>query len=199
MEIIFATSNPHKVREVGAILGENFKLILPSELGITEDIPETGSTLEENALQKCLYIWNRLHKPVFSDDSGLEVDCLNGAPGIHTARYAGEDKDPEKNIDKLLATLEGVKNRKARFRTAIAYIDANGEHHITEGIMPGEIALRREGSGGFGYDPVFIPQGHGGLTFAQLGVDVKNRISHRSQAVAKFTDFLRKANSGQHV
>lgn len=190
MEMIFATQNRNKVKEAQAYLGDGFKLILPSDLGISEEIPETGSTLEENALQKCRYIWNKVHKPVFADDSGLEMNWLNGAPGVHTARYAGEGKDPDKNIDKLLEDLTDAPDRSGQFRTAIAYINSEGKEYVVEGIMKGSITFERIGTEGFGYDPVFAPEGYNGLTFAQLGMDVKCQISHRSRALAGFCKLL---------
>lgn len=190
MEIIFATGNAHKVTEAQKALGNGVTLIMPKELGITEDIPETGTTLEANAIQKCQYLWERLHKACFADDTGLEVEALDGGPGVHTARYAGESKDPGANIDKLLYELDGKRNRKARFRTAVAYIDNNGEQHLFEGVLEGEIAHTRSGSEGFGYDPVFIPYGYGGKTLAEISLEEKNAISHRGKAMRALMEFL---------
>lgn len=190
MEIIFATGNAHKVTEAQKALGNGVTLIMPKELGITEDIPETGTTLEANAIQKCQYLWERLHKACFADDTGLEVEALDGGPGVHTARYAGESKDPGANMDKLLYELDGKRNRKARFRTAVAYIDNNGEQHLFEGVLEGEIAHTRSGSEGFGYDPVFIPYGYGGKTLAEISLEEKNAISHRGKAMRALMEFL---------
>lgn len=190
MEIIFATGNAHKVTEAQKALGNGVTLIMPKELGITEDIPETGNTLEANAIQKCQYLWERLHKACFADDTGLEVEALDGGPGVHTARYAGESKDPGANMDKLLYELDGKRNRKARFRTAVAYIDNNGEQHLFEGVLEGEIAHTRSGSEGFGYDPVFIPYGYGGKTLAEISLEEKNAISHRGKAMRALMEFL---------
>ncbi len=190
MEIIFATGNAHKVTEAQKALGNGVTLIMPKELGITEDIPETGTTLEANAIQKCQYLWERLHKACFADDTGLEVEALEGGPGVHTARYAGESKDPGANMDKLLYELDGKRNRKARFRTAVAYIDNNGEQHLFEGVLEGEIAHARSGSEGFGYDPVFIPYGYGGKTLAEISLEEKNAISHRGKAMRALMEFL---------
>ena len=190
MEIIFATGNAHKVTEAQKALGNGVTLIMPKELGITEDIPETGTTLEANAIQKCQYLWERLHKACFADDTGLEVEALDGGPGVHTARYAGESKDPGANMDKLLYELDGKRNRKARFRTAVAYIDNNGDQHLFEGVLEGEIAHTRSGSEGFGYDPVFIPYGYGGKTLAEISLEEKNAISHRGKAMRALMEFL---------
>ncbi|MBR7156935.1 MAG: RdgB/HAM1 family non-canonical purine NTP pyrophosphatase [Bacteroidales bacterium] len=190
MEIIFATGNAHKVTEAQKALGNGVTLIMPKKLGITEDIPETGTTLEANAIQKCQYLWERLHKACFADDTGLEVEALDGGPGVHTARYAGESKDPGANMDKLLYELDGKRNRKARFRTAVAYIDNNGEQHLFEGVLEGEIAHTRSGSEGFGYDPVFIPYGYGGKTLAEISLEEKNAISHRGKAMRALMEFL---------
>ncbi len=193
MEIIFATGNVHKVMEAQKALGDKITLIMPKELGIVEDIPETGDTLEINALQKCQYLWERFHKPCFADDTGLEVEALNGAPGVHTARYAGESKEPAANMDKLLAELDGVKNRRARFRTAVSYIDNDGIQHLFEGVLNGSIALEKSGTEGFGYDPVFIPDGYDGKTLAQITLEEKNAISHRGKAMRALMEYLNHA------
>lgn len=193
MEIIFATGNAHKAVEAQKALGKNVTLIMPKDLGITEDIPETGNTLEANAVQKCQYLWNKLHKACFADDTGLEVEALGGAPGVHTARYAGESKDPSANMDKLLQELDGKENRRARFRTAVAYIDANGVQHLFEGVLNGEIALCKCGTEGFGYDPVFVPDGYEGRTLAEVSLEQKNAISHRGKAMRALMEFLQKS------
>ncbi len=208
MEIIFATGNAHKVTEAQKALGNNITLIMPKELGITEDIPETGSTLEENAVQKCQYLWEKLGKPCFADDTGLEVEALGGGPGVHTARYAGESKDPSANMNKLLEELyilgasdnssdsdagncAGCRpNRNARFRTVVAYINEKGELHTLEGVLNGRIATSKSGNEGFGYDPVFIPNGYGNKTLAEISLDEKNAISHRGKAMRALKEFL---------
>ena len=190
MEIIFATGNIHKVTEAQKALGNKITLIMPKELGVTEDIPETGDTLEANALQKCQYLWERFGKACFADDTGLEVEALDGAPGVHTARYAGESKEPTANMDKLLAVLDGVENRRARFRTAVSYIDNEGNQHLFEGILNGTISLEKSGTEGFGYDPIFIPDGYSGKTLAEITLEEKNSISHRGKAMRALMNHL---------
>ena len=194
MEIIFATGNQHKVVEAQKALGDSFTLIMPKELGLTEEIPEDGDTLVKNAVQKAEYLWNRFGKNCFADDTGLEVDALGGAPGVYTARYAGPDKGSDANMEKLLSELaaieakEGKISRAARFRTVVALI-INGETKIFEGVMEGEIARKRSGSEGFGYDPVFIPQGYS-CTIAEISLDDKNAISHRGKAMRALAQYL---------
>lgn len=189
-KIVFATNNRHKLDEVEAILGHKFELISLKEVGCQEDIPETGETLEENALQKARYVYSHFHTDCFADDTGLEVEALNGAPGVYSARYAGGNgHDSEANMRKLLQELEGVENRKARFRTVFALI-VNGKEHLFEGIVNGTIIKVRRGTSGFGYDPVFVPNGYD-KTFAELGDDIKNRISHRAVASDKLCKFLK--------
>ena len=194
MEIIFATGNQHKVVEAQKALGDSFTLIMPKELGLTEDIPEDGDTLVKNAVQKAEYLWNRFGKNCFADDTGLEVDALGGAPGVYTARYAGPDKGSDANMEKLLSELaaieakEGKISRAARFRTVVALI-INGETKLFEGVMEGEIARKRSGSEGFGYDPVFIPQGYS-CTIAEISLDEKNAISHRGKAMRALAQYL---------
>lgn len=194
MEIVFATGNQHKVVEAQKALGDSFALIMPKELGLTEDIPEDGDTLEKNAIQKAEYLWNRFGKNCFADDTGLEVDALGGAPGVYTARYAGPDKGSDANMEKLLAELSAVEaregniSRTARFRTVVALI-MNGELKTFEGVMEGEIARARSGSEGFGYDPVFIPQGYN-CTIAEISLDEKNAISHRGKAMRALAEYL---------
>ncbi len=197
MEIIFATGNAHKVAEAQKALGNTITLIMPKELGITEDIPETGDTLEDNAKEKSLYLWEKLGRPCFADDTGLEVEALGGGPGVYTARYAGESKDPSANMDKLLAVLdemerngEEVHGRRARFRTVVAYTDAEGAVHTLEGILNGVIAKEKSGSEGFGYDPVFVPDGYDGKTLAEISMEEKNAISHRGKAMRALKEFL---------
>lgn len=198
MRIVFATNNKHKLREIREILGHDFEIISLRELGCYDDIPETGTTLEENAWQKAEYI-NRHYGPlnVFADDTGLEVTTLGGAPGVHSARYAeGTDHDSEANMTKLLANLNGKEDRSARFRTVIALI-LNGERYTFEGEVKGHIACERSGNGGFGYDPIFVPEGYND-SFAALGEDIKNSISHRARAVRKLADFLKNNISTRH-
>ena len=189
MEIIFATSNHHKLSEAKGIIGKEVLLITPAELGITESIPEDAPTLEENALFKARYLWEKTKRDVFADDTGLEVDALNGAPGVLSARYASEDCDPNKNMQKLLKELKGISNRKARFRTVVALI-LNGETHLFEGIVNGTILEGLSGTGGFGYDPLFLPDGYT-KTLAELTYEEKNLISHRGIAMRKLSEFLK--------
>lgn len=188
MKIIFATNNAHKLSEVEAVLGEGFCLTTPRECGITEDIPEEQATLEGNASQKSHYIYDRTGSDCFADDTGLEVEALGGAPGVHSARYATDGHDFAANNRRLLKELQGVGNRRARFRTVISLI-LDGEEHLFEGIVEGHIAQCEAGCGGFGYDPLFIPDGFD-LTFAEMTAEQKNAISHRGRAVAKLVEFL---------
>ena len=186
--MIFVTNNAHKLQEVSAMLGEKIALQNLRDIDCTDDIPETADTLEGNARQKAIYIYENYGMDCFADDTGLEVEALNGAPGVFSARYAGEGHDSEANMQKLLKELEGKENRKAQFRTAICLI-MDGEEHLFEGIVKGEIIREKRGGAGFGYDPIFVPEGHE-LTFAELGNDVKNSISHRARAVEKLCKFL---------
>ena len=190
MEIVFATNNNHKLEEVRAIL-ESVKVLSLSDIGFHADIPETGTTLDDNALQKAEYIWNEYHIPVFADDTGLEVDALNGAPGVYSARYAGDNHDSDANITKLLKELKGQVNRTARFRTVVALIMSDAERQLFSGIVTGKIIDERRGAHGFGYDPIFIPSGYDN-TFAEMDADVKNAISHRSRAIKKLADYLKR-------
>lgn len=191
--ILFATANPHKAQEVQQILGSGFSIELPSEHGLIEDIPENEPTLEGNALAKANYVFDRLRMPCFADDTGLEVEALDGAPGVHSARYAGESKDARANMEKLLDALKGRSNRKARFRTVIAWIGEGGESLLFEGIVNGTIAQEPKGDGGFGYDPIFIPEGDS-LCFAEMTAAQKNGLSHRARAMQKLIDFLHDKN-----
>lgn len=188
-EIIFATNNAHKLGEVQALLGDAFSLVTLRACGITEDIPETAPTLEGNALQKARYVYERTGKSCFADDTGLEVDALGGAPGVHSARYATDGHDFEANNRLLLHNLEAESNRKANFRTVIALI-LDGEEFLFEGRVDGSITRTPSGNGGFGYDPLFIPEGYD-VTFADMSADGKNAISHRGRAVAKLVEFLK--------
>lgn len=187
-EIIFATNNAHKLAEVQAVLGEGFRLKTPRECGITEDIPETQPTLEGNASQKAHYLHDRTGCNCFADDTGLEVSALDGAPGVHSARYATDGHDFDANNRLLLQNLEGVTDRRARFRTVISLI-LDGEEHLFEGIVEGRIAERLSGAEGFGYDPLFIPDGFE-KTFAEMTAAEKNEISHRGRAVRRLAEFL---------
>ena len=188
MEIVFASNNLNKIREINNVLGNSFKLLSLGDIGMEEDIPENEATLEGNALLKARFIHNATGMNVFADDTGLETEALNGDPGVHSARFAGENKDSEANIDKLLALLEKKTSRKARFRTVIALI-LDGKENLFEGIVEGEIITERRGKMGFGYDPVFLPEGRK-LTFAEMDLDEKNKISHRARAFAGLKAFL---------
>ena len=207
MKIVFATNNQHKLDEIRSILGDSIEVLSLNDIDCHVDIPETGQTLEENALQKAQYIYDNYHMSVFADDTGLEVEALNGAPGIYSARYASmandssASHDSEANMARLLKELGENNNRKARFRTVIALIlkkdvcpcgcTSIKEIHQFEGIVNGEIIRERRGGEGFGYDPIFQPDGYD-KTFAELGMDIKNHISHRARAVQKLAEFLLK-------
>lgn len=188
MDIIFATNNLHKINEISSVIDSRFKLIGLKESGISEDIPEEEDTLEGNALAKARYVFERTGKNVFADDTGLEVDSLDNRPGVLSARYAGDQKDSEDNISKLLHKLDGNKNRSARFRTIIALI-ISGEEYLFEGEVRGTIIESRKGTKGFGYDPVFKPE-NSETTFAQMDLEEKNLVSHRARAMKKLIAFL---------
>ena len=191
--MIFATANRHKLEEVRAMLPAHLQINDLSDIGFTDDIPETEATLEGNALLKARHIHERYGISCFADDTGLETEALNGAPGVYSARYADVNGSSEvrakANMSKLLHELSGKTNRKARFRTVIAYIDADGAPHLYEGIVDGRIIEEAIGSEGFGYDPVFMPDGYN-ITFAQMPLDEKNRLSHRAKAFRKFSEAL---------
>ena len=188
-KLVFDTNNAHKLEEVAAILGDQVELLSLNDIGCQADIPETAATLEGNALLKSSYIYKNYHLDCFADDTGLEVEALNGAPGVYSARYAGgEGHDAQANMLKLLHELEGKENRKAQFRTAISLI-LDGKEYLFEGVIKGEIIKEKRGDSGFGYDPVFMPEGYD-RTFAELGNDIKNQISHRALAVQKLCEFL---------
>ena len=214
MKIVFATNNEHKLSEIRTILGDSIDVLSLKDIGCDVDIPETGTTLEENALQKAQYVYDHYHIDCFADDTGLEVDALNGAPGVYSARYASlasqtntanitspAGHDSEANMARLLKELGNNNNRKARFRTVIALIQKKDicpcgctsikEIHKFEGIVEGEIIRERRGGEGFGYDPIFQPDGYD-KTFAELGMDIKNHISHRARATQKLADYLLK-------
>jgi XTP/dITP diphosphohydrolase len=188
MEIIFASNNLNKIREINNVLGNSFTLLSLQDLNMTEDIPENEMTLEDNALYKARHIYRDTGMNVFADDTGLEVEALDGRPGVHSARFAGENKDSDANIEKLLSLLENETNRNARFRTVIALI-FDGKEYLFEGIVTGTIKKERRGKQGFGYDPVFIPEGKS-VTFAEMDLNEKNRISHRARAFEKLKLFL---------
>lgn len=205
MKLVFATGNSGKLREASEILGGGFELVTPAQVGVSEDIPETGRTLRANSIQKAQYLYEKCGGNCFADDTGLEVDALGGEPGVYTARYAGEDKDFEKNMDKVLRELEimsaeanmvsalGIKvkpvSRRARFKSVVTLI-INGEKHIFEGTLEGQIAQARSGKGGFGYDPIFIPDEYPGQTLADITEEQKNEISHRGKALRAMAEWL---------
>lgn len=187
--LIFATNNKHKVDEVRAALGTQVEVIPMAEAGLQGEIPETADTLQGNALQKAEWVWQRTHANCFADDTGLEVDALNGAPGVFSARYAGDHCSFDDNIDKLLAALGGIENRKAHFRTVICLIK-NSKASFFEGRVDGQILSERHSNGrGFGYDPLFLPD-HFAVSFAEMPLELKNTISHRAIAVKKLKDYL---------
>ena len=201
MKIVFATNNQHKLQEIRDILGSEFEIVSLKDIGCDVDIPETGNTLEENAMQKAQYVYDHYNLSCFADDTGLEVEALNGEPGVHSGRYAeGTDHDSEANMAKLLRNLEGKDNRKARFRTVIALIQKQDvcpcgctsikKVNRFEGIVDGSIATEKHGTAGFGYDPIFVPEGYD-KSFAELGESIKNGISHRARAVAKLAEYLK--------
>ena len=213
MKIVFATNNQHKLDEIRAILGPQFEILSLADIGCHDDIPETGQTLEENALMKAQYVYDHYHVSCFADDTGLEVEALNGAPGVYSARYAAmepispmepKSHDSEANMTRLLRELGNNNNRKARFRTVITLIEKKDvcpcgctsikEIHRFEGIVNGEIIRERRGGDGFGYDPIFQPDGYM-QTFAELGADTKNQISHRARATQKLAEYLLKVQS----
>jgi non-canonical purine NTP pyrophosphatase, rdgB/HAM1 family len=190
MKLVFATNNQHKVDEVQVMLPSSLELKTLSQVNINEDIPEDYPTLEGNALQKARYIYEKYGYSCFADDTGLEIEALNGEPGVYSARYAGEQKNSEDNIDKVLAKLGSEVNRKACFRTVIALI-LEGKEYLFEGRVDGDILSERHGTNGFGYDPIFRPEGFS-VSFAEMEMGLKNEISHRGRAVAKLVDFLSK-------
>jgi XTP/dITP diphosphohydrolase len=188
-KLVFVTNNVHKLEEVRVVVGDNFEILSLKDIGCHDDIAEPGETLQENALIKAHYVKEKYGYDCFGDDTGLEVEALNGAPGVYSARYAGEGHDAKANMEKLLKELDGVVDRKARFRTVIALI-LDGKEYLFEGKIEGVIITEEMGDAGFGYDPVFRPNGYT-QTFAQLGMDVKNNISHRALATKALCEFLR--------
>jgi len=188
MKICFATNNPKKLEEVKAALGQDFTILSLKEIGCEEELPETGDTLDYNAFEKARYVHEKYHVSCFADDTGLEVDALEGAPGVYSGRYAGEPRSDERNVELLLKNMRGKSNRSAQFRTVIALI-LDREEHRFEGVAKGQITLEKSGDKGFGYDPVFLPYGYK-KTFAELSLEEKNAISHRGKAVRNLIDFL---------
>lgn len=188
-KLVVATNNAHKLEEIATILGDEMELLSLKDINCHADIPETADTLEGNARQKAMYIYENYGMDCFADDTGLEVDTLNGAPGVFSARYAGDGHDSEANMQKLLKELKGKENRKAQFRTAICLI-MEGKEYLFEGIVKGAIIEEKRGGAGFGYDPIFVPEGYD-QTFAELGNEIKNTISHRARAVEKLCKFLK--------
>lgn len=189
MKLVFATNNKHKLEEVRAILGNRIEVLSLNDINCHDDIPETADTLEGNALIKARYIYEKFGVDCFADDTGLEVDVLGGEPGVYSARYAGEECNPEANMHKLLHNLTGKNNRNAQFRTVIALI-INGEEKLFNGIVKGTISQEKMGNAGFGYDPIFIPEGFS-ESFAQMSSDMKNSISHRYRATEELSNYLK--------
>ena len=210
MKLVFATGNSGKLREASEILGEGFELVSLAQVGITEDIPETGTTLRANSIQKAQYLYEKTGCDCFADDTGLEVDALGGEPGVYTARYAGDDKDFNRNMDKVLYELQrleseshmaaeyGIKtkpiSRRARFKSVVTLI-INGEIRLFEGTLEGVIAHEKSGNGGFGYDPIFIADEYPGQTLADITEEQKNEISHRGKALRAMAEWLKSQNS----
>jgi len=188
MNLVFASNNKHKIKEINSLLGDSFRLLSLHDINIREDIPEEEPQLEGNALAKARFVYNLTGLDVFADDTGLEIASLNGLPGVHSARFAGENKDSSANIEKVLLMLGKSENREARFRTVIALILEKKEY-LFEGIVNGTIISEIKGTGGFGYDPIFVPEGKN-LTFAEMGLNEKNTISHRARAFEKLREFL---------
>lgn len=188
MTLVFASSNQNKIAEIRALLPENITLLGLDEIGCLEEIPETAATIVGNAILKADYVTANYGYDCFADDSGLEVEALDGAPGVHSARYAGESKDADANMDKLLAELKGKSNRRARFVTVIA-LNFKNQQHIFTGTIEGEIITEKRGTHGFGYDPIFRPDGYE-RTFAEMSIGEKGEISHRAKAVAQLVEFL---------
>ena len=195
MKLVFATNNKHKIKEISEMTRSHIELMSLRDVNISEDIPEEEPTLEGNALFKARYIYSKSGLDVFADDTGLEVYALHGAPGVHSARYAGESKDSAANIEKLLPSLEKENDRRARFRTVIALI-LDGKEYLFEGVVEGTIIKEKRGSDGFGYDPVFIPDGYRN-TIAEMDLTIKNTISHRANAFKKLLTFLPDHDTGQ--
>jgi XTP/dITP diphosphohydrolase len=188
MRLVFSTNNKNKLQELQAILGEKYSLLSLNDIGCTEEIPEEQPTLEGNASQKAFYVYNKFGYNCFSDDTGLEIEALNGEPGVYSARYAGEEKSAEANMEKVLDKLAKINNRKARFRTVISLV-IDGREKQFEGIVDGVILEKKKGASGFGYDPIFQPLGFE-KSFAEMDLSEKNKISHRGRAVEKLVQYL---------
>ena len=188
MKLVFATNNQHKVKEISPLIKNSFHLLSLADINFFEEIPETQPTLEGNASQKSHYIFDRFAINCFADDTGLEIEALNDEPGVYSARYAGERCNFQDNINKVLLKMQGITNRKARFRTVISLI-LNGKESFFEGFVNGKILTEKHGSDGFGYDPIFMPDGYD-ISFAEMTLEQKNMISHRSMAVGKLAEFL---------
>ena len=189
MKLVFATNNKHKLQEVRDIVGDRVEVLSLADIGCFDDSPETADTLQGNALIKARHIYEKYGFDCFADDTGLEVEALDGAPGVYSARYAGEECDSEANMRKLLENLTGKTNRNAQFRTVIALI-INGEEMLFNGIVKGVIATEKKGDSGFGYDPIFVPEGHS-ASFAQMSSEMKNSMSHRFRATQQLSDYLK--------
>ena len=190
MQLVFASNNPNKIKEIQQLLPDTIRILSLFDIGCEEEIPETANTIEGNAILKANYVTEKYGYDCFADDTGLEVEALNGEPGVFSARYAGAQRNSEDNMDKLLANLQHQTNRKAQFKTVIA-LNLNGKQHLFTGIAKGEITLDKQGIKGFGYDPIFKPEGFSD-TFAQLSIEQKGAISHRGKAVKQLIDFLKK-------
>jgi XTP/dITP diphosphohydrolase len=188
-KLVFATNNDHKLRELRQILPSEFDLLNLNDIGCTDEIPETGTTLEVNAAQKSFFIWNKYGINCFADDTGLEIESLGNEPGVYSARYAGEERSASANMMKVLEKMEGESNRNARFRCVISLV-IDGEEKQFEGIVNGKILTKKHGEAGFGYDPIFMPDGYN-ISFAEMPADDKNQISHRGRAVMKLVDYLK--------
>ncbi|HEY6161623.1 MAG TPA: non-canonical purine NTP diphosphatase [Bacteroidia bacterium] len=191
MHIVFATNNKNKIYEVSRSIGERIKLLSLEEIGCSEELPETQATLEGNALQKARYVFEKYGADCFADDTGLEIAALEGRPGVYSARYAGEEKNAEHNMKKVLEEMEGKADRSAKFRTVIALV-TGGKEYLFEGAVEGMILEKKQGGKGFGYDPIFSPLSNPGISFAQMSIEEKNKISHRGIAVSKLVEFLAK-------
>lgn len=189
MQLVFASNNPNKIKEIQLLLPKEITILSLKDIGCLEDIPETAPTIEGNAIQKANYVTEKYGYACFADDTGLEVEALNGEPGVFSARYAGKQKNAEDNMNKLLSNLAEKENRKGQFKTVIC-LNLNGNQHLFEGIIKGEIINEKRGSEGFGYDPIFIPNGYS-KTFSEMPIDQKSKISHRGLAVEKLVAFLK--------
>ena len=189
LRLLFASQNRHKIEEIKPLLPSSIELQSLTEVNYFDEIPETSPTLAGNALQKAQFIFNKFQMPCFADDTGLEIDALDGRPGVYSARYAGENKSADDNIQKILGELQGIENRSAAFKTVIALVGLTDKPLLFEGIVKGSITKDKQGTNGFGYDPVFMPEGYS-ITFAQMSLDEKNKLSHRSKAVKKFAEWL---------